>query len=160
MNQSHDVLGVVYLRPDLLSFLVKTENLDPKNPVLDLTKSHTIIRYQLRMSCKKMSDLHIDKKIENKFVSPLKFKPSKGMLDTNRIYLDAGETEKFNFFLQYLRNDFASIYARVSLKPQKRNLRTVYQDFLTDNFLDDQDFDIDGLKQAEFRLNRLRSQSR
>jgi hypothetical protein len=159
MNQSHDVVGVVYLRPDLHSFLVKTENLDPNNPVLDLTKSHTIIRYQLRITCKRMSDVNIDKKLENKFTKALKFIPSKGMIDRHRLYLDAGDTEKFNFFLQYLRNDFARIYTRVTLKPKKESLRSIYEDFLRDNYLDEEDFDIDGLKQAEFRLNRLRSSS-
>lgn len=97
-------LGALYLKKDLWYFLVHKENLNPNNPIIDLS-GHSVIRFEVSSRCKTLSDVKKSPINKRAYPSVIYYKPQKLAIEQGRIHLDAESIHQINLFIIYLRNE-------------------------------------------------------
>lgn len=148
--------GILYLKPDLCDFLIKRENLDPKEPILDLN-GRSVIKHELRSLCKTVSDLAYYDVNKNKYSTHIQFIPDKSMQKMGKIFLDGHSTAHFNRFLFHLRNELAHEYAETATSlMRKLSKKQSYQDFIKKYTLGNGEIDYEHLRRDVDRMNQPR----
>lgn len=154
--------GVIRLEKRLLRFVINRENLDPHNPILDLSKP-TIIRQQLTNQLARYDDLGSQESHGIAYCERLKFRPRLQDSKMQRVYLDANSTFFFNRFLHRLFEEllFENIANFKQFNPKKSTLDAV-EFFLNKHRLTIEDypdvnFEHDSLVKADYRLRVSRN---
>lgn len=155
-------IGAVRLEKRLMRFVVKRENLDPQNPILDLSKS-TIIREQLSNLLLTPDELRKQPARGIAYTERLKFLVRPRDIDSSRILLDARNTMQFNRFLhrlfEELLHEHICNYRQFNKGKSAMNgvdsFLNSYQ--LTLDDFPDVDFEHDSLIKADYRLRKSRN---
>lgn len=157
MNIYHPtiLLGIIYLKPDLHDFVVKRENLDVDNPILDL-RGRSVIKHELRALCQKVDELNYYDVNKRKYTRHIRFIPDYSMTKMSRIFLDGKATAHFNRFLFHLRNEIAHEYAEIALTVYQTPKIKSFQLFVEKYKIGNDEFDYEHLRRDVSRMNEAR----
>lgn len=155
-------VGLVRLEKRLLRFVVRRENLDSLNPILDLSKP-TIICWQLNNLLVTHEELGNQQGRGVAYTEKLKFMPRARESSQMRLFLDANNTMQFNRFLHRLFEELLHEHVAnyIMFQPKKSAMAGV-ESFLkihnlTFDDYPDVDFENDSLVKADYRLRKSRN---